>query len=300
MAERLLLTGASGFVGRALVGPLAARGFDVHAVARRVLPSAADATWHEADLLDEGAARALVRDVRPAVLVHAAWYVEHGKFWTAPENEAWVAASEALAAAFAEAGGRRMLGIGSCAEYADAAGADDAPWPETRPLDPATPYGRAKAALAARLARRGGFDLAWARLFLMFGPGEPPARLVPSVARALAEGREAPTASGRPVRDFASTRFLGQALAALAASGVTGPVNVASGEGRAIADVARFLALEAGREDLLRLGAFPDRPNEVPAMVADIGRLRREVGFGAPPEVERDLRALLAGFRQQN
>ena len=293
-----MLTGASGFVGRALVGPLAARGFAVHAVARRAPPDPAGATWHAADLLDAGAARALVRDLRPAVLVHAAWYVEHGKFWTAPENDDWVQASEALAAAFAEAGGRRLLGIGSCAEYADVASADDAPWPESRALDPATPYGRAKAELAARLARRGGVELAWARLFLMFGPGEPPARLVPSVARALAEGEPARTASGRPVRDFASTRFLGQALAALAASRVTGPVNVASGEGRAIADVARFLAREAGREDLLRLGAFPDRPNEVPAMVADIGRLRREVGFTTPPEVERDLRAYLASFRQ--
>jgi nucleoside-diphosphate-sugar epimerase len=297
MSERVLLTGASGCVGRALAGPLAARGFAVHALARHAPSDRGTAVWHEADLLDEGAARAAIRDIRPTVLVHAAWYVAHGKFWTAPENDDWVQGSEALAAAFAEGGGRRFLGIGSCAEYADAAGANDAPWREDRTIDPATPYGRAKADLAARLARRGGFELAWARLFLMFGPGEHPDRLVPSVARALAEGREARIASGRPVRDFASTRYLGEALAALAASCVTGAVNVASGEGRAIADVARFLAREAGQPELLRLGALPDRPGEVPAMVADVTRLRREVGFGDPPLVERDLRALLASFR---
>lgn len=296
MAPRLLLTGASGCVGRALAAPLAARGFAVHAVARRI-PDDAAGPWHAADLLDEAQARALLRDIRPAILVHCAWFVEHGAFWTSPENAAWVAASEALAAEFAALGGRRFLGIGSCAEYADAAGEDARPWPETRSLAPATPYGRAKADLAARLARL-PFDLAWARLFLMFGPGEPPARLVPSVARALAEGRPARIASGRPVRDFASTRYLGRALAALAASGVTGPVNVASGEGRAIADVARLLAQAAGRPDLLEIGALPDRPGEVPAMVADVGRLRREVGFADPPEVEADLRALLAALRR--
>ncbi len=293
MAERVLVTGAAGFVGRALPAPLAALGFEVHGVGRGDTPPGSPARWHRANLLDEGDARALLRDLRPAVLVHCAWYVAHGKFWTAPENAQWVEASEALAAAFAEAGGRRFLGIGSCAEYADAAPGDGAPWPETRPIAPATPYGQAKAELHARLARR-GLPFAWARLFHLFGEGEHPDRLVPFVARALAAGREAACASGRPVRDFASTRFIGQALAALAASGVEGAVNVASGEGRRIADVVTLLGEAAARPGLVALGRLPDRPGEVPFMVADTGRLRREVGFAAPAEVEADLRRLVA------
>ncbi len=295
MTERLLLTGATGFVGRACVAPLLAKGFEVHAAARAPgdLPRV---TWHKVDLLDEGSSRALLRDLRPTSVVHAAWYVAHGKFWTAPENEVWVAATEAFAAAFREVGGRRFIGIGTCAEYADAAGADEAPWPETRLVAPVTPYGRAKAECAAclaRIAKRTGLSVAWARLFHLFGAGEHPQRLVPSIVRALQEGREAHCASGVPVRDFCSTWFVGKALAALAASDVTGPVNVASGEGRSIAFIARFLADTAGRPELLRLGALPDRPGEVPCMVAEVRRLRREVGFGAPAQVEVDLRRML-------
>jgi len=290
MAERVLVTGASGFVGRMVLAPLAARGFAVHAVARR--PAGSGAIWHKADLLSSAEQRRLLWDIRPTLLVHAAWYVEHGRFWTAPENADWLEASAALAARFAEAGGRRFIGLGTCAEYADMAPGDGVPWPEQRPIAPATPYGIAKAALAARLA---GTDHAWARLFHLFGPGEPPGRLVPSVVAALREGREACCASGRPVRDFSSTWFIGRALAALAASTVTGPVNIASGEARPIRAIVQTIARLAGRPELVRFGALPDRPGEVPYQVADTTRLRTEVGFTEPPRLEADLATLLSG-----
>jgi nucleoside-diphosphate-sugar epimerase len=230
--------------------------------------------------------------------------VAHGRFWTAPENAAWLEASTALAARFAEAGGRRLIGIGTCAEYAEgaaAAGGDGTPWPETRLIAPATPYGQAKAALAARLAalaerRPGRLSAAWARLFHLFGPGEHPDRLVPSVARALLAGREADCASGRPVRDFAGTPFVGRAVAALAASGVEGPVNIASGRATTIRALVETLGRLTGRPGLLRFGRLPDRPGEAPYVVADTGRLTEAVGFREPPELEHDLRAILAGI----
>jgi nucleoside-diphosphate-sugar epimerase len=288
MNERLLLTGASGVIGRAMLAPLAARGFEVHAVARR--PGEGATTWHAADLLDEGAMRALLRDVRPAVLVHAAWYVAHGKFWTAPENAAWVEASTALAEAFV---GRRLVGLGSCAEY-DWTGEGATPWPETRRIAPSTPYGEAKAELCRRwmaLGERRGIAVAWARLFHLFGPGEHPDRLVPAVLGALRAGREAATGAGRPIRDFASTDFLGRALAALAASEVVGAVNVASGQPVQIRAVAEAIGRITGRADLLRLGALPDRA-EPPFIVADTTRLLREVGFTECADLEADLAAL--------
>ena len=296
MAERVLVTGASGFIGQHMPALLQARGFETHVTARGTLPETAGITAHGVDLLRQDEAQRLIKDVRPDIIIHTAWYVAHGRFWTAPENTDWLEASTALAAYAAEAGTRRFVGIGTCAEYATDTGDDAFPWPETRPIAPTTPYGEAKATLARRLAEiaegRARFSFAWARLFHLFGPGENPARLVPSIMLALREGREAQCASGRPVRDFISTQNAAAAIAALATSEVTGPVNIASGAPISIAAMARLIAHISGRPYLLRLGALPDRPNEAPYMVAHTGRLRREVGFTAPVSLAAQLRKL--------
>jgi len=296
MPERVLVTGATGFIGRHIPALLQARGYETHITARSDLPQTAGITAHGVDLLRGDDAQRLIRDIRPDIIIHTAWYVAHGRFWTAPENTDWLEASTALAAYAAEAGARRFVGLGTCAEYATEAGDDAYPWPETRPIAPATPYGEAKAALARRLAEMGEgrarFGTAWARLFHLFGPGENPARLVPSIMIALSEGREAQCSSGRPVRDFISTQNAAAAITALATSDVSGAVNIASGAPISIAAMARLIADIAGRPDLLRLGALPDRPNEPPYMVAHTGRLRREVGFTAPVSLAAELTKL--------
>ena len=296
MAERVLVTGASGFIGQHMPALLQARGYETHVTARGAFPETAGITTHGVDLLRQDEAQRLIADLRPDIIIHTAWYVAHGRFWTAPENTDWLEASTALAAYAAEAGTRRFVGLGTCAEYATEAGDDAYPWPETRPIVPATPYGEAKATLARRLAEmaegRARFSFAWARLFHLFGPGENPARLVPSIMLALREGREAQCSSGRPVRDFISTQNAAAAITALATSQVTGPVNIGSGAPISIAAMARLIAHISGRPYLLRLGALPDRPNESPYMVAHTGRLRREVGFTAPVSLAAELRKL--------
>src|SRR5438093_1344954 len=109
--KTVLLTGASGFIGRHCIEPLLARGYEVHAVSSRPNdggPSRPGLRWHRADLLQPGAASALLGALRPSHLLHLAWYVLPGKLISAPENFAWVTASLELIQRFAEHGGKRM------------------------------------------------------------------------------------------------------------------------------------------------------------------------------------------------
>lgn len=294
--SRVLVTGASGFVGRHVVEELLAAGHEVHAVSRRgpdrAMSSVPGVWWHEQDLLE---APAVVGD--PEVLVHLAWHVDPADYLTSSENLVWVGASLALLRAFAKAGGRRAVLLGTCAEYDWTRGGVLA---EGAPVAPATLYGAAKDAVhrvAAAYALQVGVEVAWARLFFLFGPGEPAGRLVPAVARGLLAGQPVETGSGTASRDYLYVQDAAAALAALVPSPVTGAVNIGAGEGIVLRDLIGSVAAETGGEDLVRGGARPDRPGEPPVLVADVARLRDEVGFSPAIGFREGIRRTVADLR---
>jgi len=281
VTQRVLVTGAGGFIGRPAVAELVRRGFEVHAVSRSEppQPAAHEVTWHAVDLLDAAARGRLVAGVRASHLLHLAWYAEPGAFWNARENAAWVAASIGLVDEFARAGGARAALAGTCAEYDW-----EAPQPlsEDAPLSPSTYYGTCKDAtrrVVEGLAERSGVSLAWGRIFFLYGPREDERRLVASVARALAAGERAQTSAGTQRRDFLHVDDVAAAFAAILASSVEGPVNVASGESVTVRSIAERLADAADRRNLLDVGPLPDRAGDPAEICADVARLRDEVRF---------------------
>lgn len=275
---RVLLTGARGFIGRQAINALLEHGFAVDAVSSREIDTSGGAVrWHRADLTDSRVARELVARLRPTHLLHLAWHLDPASLWTSAENERWRDASLVLFDAF---DGERIVGAGTCAEYDWSRGGTLAE--ASSPTGPQTPYGAAKNALrrvaSERLAAR-GVSFAWGRIFFLHGPGEHVGRLVPSVARALLAGTPAHCSDGRQVRDFLHASDAARALVALLEGDVSGPVNVASGEAVSVAQLVGWIGEEVGRPELIELGALPRRPGEPEILVADVARLRDEVGF---------------------
>jgi nucleoside-diphosphate-sugar epimerase len=295
--KRILLTGASGFIGRFCIEPLAARGFEVHAVTSRApAASRGPAPWHRHDLLAGGEAARVIEIVRPTHVLHLAWYAAPRAFWTAPENLEWVRASLELVRAFERAGGERFVGAGSGAEYAPSPVDCDE---RSTPLAPSTLYGTCKTAVHRVLESfaAGRLSAAWGRVFHLYGPEEEPSRLVPSVIGALLDGRDALCTAGTQVRDFMHVADVGDAFAALVASPVEGAVNVASGRAVRLADLITEIGAQMGDPERIRLGARAMPAGELPRVTAAIARLRDEVGWGAARELDRGLAETIAWWR---
>jgi nucleoside-diphosphate-sugar epimerase len=284
--KRVLVTGASGFIGRRCLPLLAARGFEVHAAGSR-----------DCDLRDPAAAAALVQRLQPSHLLHLAWIAQPGVFWTSPDNARWLAAGKALVEAFYRHGGRRAVGVGSCAEYADSGQAcvEDA-----TPIAPATPYAEAKVAmsLALRAAARGHGSWAWARLFLPYGLDEPPNRFIPAVIDGLLRREPVACTEGRQVRDFIFVEDAAAACAALVDSDAAGAYNVGSGEGRSLRDAAQLIVAELGHGELLRFGERKAPPQDPPHVVADIGKLRNALGWAPRVSLAEGIRRSIAARRR--
>ncbi len=297
----MLVTGASGFIGPWAVRGLVERGFEVHTAGLEAGPDEAGlgVEFHPADLLTPGGPTRIIEEVKPTHLLHMAWYAVHGKFWTAPQNLDWVRGSLELARAFATQGGERLVCSGSCAEYDWSHAELDE---RATPTRPHTLYGVCKDALRGMLEASAGalgVSFAWGRVFFLYGPGEVETRLVPAVIANLLRGEAAELTHGRQERDFMHVADVGGALAALVASGVEGPVNIASGRCEALGTVARMIGETIGRPDLVRLGVREAPANDPPRLAARVERLLGEVGYEPKYGLEEGIGETIAWWRER-
>ncbi|MHB8590013.1 MAG: NAD-dependent epimerase/dehydratase family protein [Candidatus Dormibacteraceae bacterium] len=281
---RMLVTGASGFVGSHVVRALVAEGHEVTALVRED-----SSLWRLEELegsfkvarLPNSASGALLDPLgawQPEVCVHLAWYAVPGEYLRSPENIPSLMLTLRLLEELAAAGCKHVVMTGTCFEY----DTDLGYLREDGPMRPATIYAAAKLAaslLGQHRAAQLGIGFAWARLFYIYGPFEDERRLVPSLVRALLEGREFPASSGSQVRDYLHVEDLSAALSALAVGQVGGTYNVCSGDPITIAGLMAEVERIAGRPGLIRLGALPMRPGEPKFICGDNSRLRAATGW---------------------
>jgi nucleoside-diphosphate-sugar epimerase len=300
---RVLLTGATGFLGSRVAASLAGAGHAVTGLVRprpRAAPPPGAPTAVECDLADAARLARVLDEVRPEAVVHLAWFTQHGAYWSATENCDCVAHSVQLVRLAAERGCRRFVGAGTCAEY---------DWSHPRPIENVTPcaprslYGASKLAVflvAERLAALSGMSLAWARYGFLFGPGESEARLVTAAIRALAAGAELACSEGTQIRDFVYVGEAAAATTALLGADVTGPVNIGAGEPVAIRELIEIIRALTGGSGQPRYGALAARPDDPPVLVPDLSRLHDEVGWRPRLTLREALAATVEAWRESN
>ena len=279
--KRVLVTGPNGFIGRHCLPFLLERGYELHGVVPEngLQLDIPGVKWHIADLLNTIHAQALIERVGPTHLLHFAWYAKPGEYWTSMENLRWLQASLDILQIFKRHGGQRVLMAGTCAEYDWRYGYCSE---YITPLNPATLYGTCKKSLYEILmsfSRQEGLSASWGRIFFLYGSNEYPSRLIPSVINSLLAGRPAPCTMGSQIRDFMHVEDVASAFAALLDSQMEGAVNIASGEPVTIRNIILRIAEKLDRSDLVQFGAIPTPKVEPPLLLADVNRLRQEIGW---------------------
>ena len=255
--------------------------------------------WHQANLLEPGAAKALLAEVKPTHLLHLAWFVVPGKLITAPENFAWVRASMELVQEFATQGGKRLTVCGSGYEYDWNYGYCSE---KLTPAVPNTVYGSCKQALnllVQSFASQNALSAAWGRVFFLYGPNEHPQRLVSSVILSLLKGEPAKCSHGRQIRDYMHVQDVADGMVALLDSEVTGAVNVSSGQATTLREIVLTVGRVLEKPELIQLGAIPARANDTPLVVGENLRLLNEVGWKQQFDLEAGLRQTIDWWKTQ-
>ncbi len=273
---RVLLTGASGFVGRRLAARLAAQGRLVGGLAHDLAGIPEEIEPLRADVRDRAALDAAIERFDPGIIVHLAALSHVGESWRRIDEyfDVNILGTEHLLAA---ARGRRILVVSSAEVYGLVPDGEQ-PIVESRRVSPRSPYAMTKA-VAERMAL--GAGAAVARLFNLAGPGQLPTFALPSFAAQLAaietQGAEPVLRVGNLTaeRDFLHVEDGAAGLARLAEAAAPGDIyNVASGVAVSIAEaLARLIAITGldvrVEEDPARL-----RPVDVPRLCGDATRLR--------------------------
>lgn len=271
---RVLLTGGSGFLGRHALACLHQQGIDTVLLGRQPPVDPTNTDWIAADLLAAPDWATIMQRAQATHLLHLAWYAEHGQYWASPLNLRWVEATVRLTEAFCQAGGQRVVVAGTCAEYDWSHGYCRE---ESTPLHPATLYGIAKDAtrrLVMAVCQQHQVPCAWGRIFLPFGAGESPQRLIPSLLAAL-RGHRAPFGiHASAYRDFLHASDVAAGLVTLLRHESTSAYNISSGQPVLLEMLVRHLAdwCHANPQPLLDMCC--NRPQEPALLVGNSQRLQ--------------------------
>ena len=272
MNSLVLLTGATGFVGRQVYKSLLNLGIKVRVVVRDGKAADIESSEHlesvvvTKDLFSENDTWWAEVCNGVDIVIHVAWYAEPGKYLDSPRNIDCLIGTLALAKGAAQAKVRRFIGIGTCYEYDLTSGHLSI----DTSLKPLTPYAAAKAATFMALSKwlpTQKVEFAWCRLFYLYGEGEDQRRLLPYLRAKFAKGEVAELGDGDQVRDYLDVKLAGRMISEISLSDITDAVNVCSGIPITLKELAEKIADEFGGRHLLNFGARKDSHFNPPVVV---------------------------------
>ncbi len=291
----IIVTGASGFLGRLILPRLLDRGHHIVTAGRS--PVSHGIPYIPMDFMQPALvmeAADQIRSVRADCIIHLAWIARPPQFWTSLENLDCLAASLELLKSLAASAVHKFIGVGSCAEYGDG---DTSAISEAYSMRrPTSTYGHAKNALF-EIAMSAKNELApmsfsWARLFYVYGEGEPAQKLITSMITSFREGCVPDLREPDRRIDLIYADDVAEALVQIAESDVAGAINVGTGVGISIREVAVMIAALVAPHLIPSVVSLPKRIGR-PDVVANASLLKNTIGFTPTMTLEEGVRRII-------
>ena len=305
MNKKVLLTGASGFIGRHVLDCLLNKGYEVFAVYNSTKPTEREGlNAVQLDLFDYDTVKAFFAKEKFENLIHLAWFTGK-KCHSTNANLDWVCASINLLKCFNEQFEtddvenltKKVLMAGTVSEYDFSYGYLTE---GLTPLNNPSLYGKCKASLynmAEQYSIQNGIEFKWARVFNLYGPYEKETRLMPYVMNAMLNGEDVKVSPCTKVQDYSHVFDTAAAIVKFFESDVQGAVNICSGKPIKLKNIVEKIKELTDFKGNILYGAIPAKFEE-PFVVGNNARLVNEVGYSAKYDLEEGLKDTIEWWKE--
>ena len=299
--ENILITGASGFIGRHLIQHTYQKDLTIHAINRKIASFSIPVHQYNGNLLERKFVNECLQEAQPEIIFHFAAYKERSmditSFYESIKTNL-LGTLNLFSSSLDLPSLKAIIVLGTAEEY----GNNIPPFDEKFRESPVTPYSFSKVCVSHMgelFFHLYNLPVTILRPTLAYGPGQGTEMFLPSLITSLLENKPFEMTLGEQTRDFVYVTDLVEAL--ILASRNTKAhgqiINIGSGIPIKLADIVEKIEDMIGKKGLVNLGGKPYRNNEIMEYYADVKKAEDILGWKAKTSIEDGLKETIAYYR---
>ena len=287
--KKVLVTGINGLIGQYIAEPLKELGFEVYGIGRKDI-NVNNFNYIKTDINNSIEIENIFNLIKPVYLIHLAWDL---KDLDSNYHFNLLSSSINILNSFHKNGGKKAIYIGSCFEYKF----KELPLKESDELDFKTVYAKCKNYLreiSELYCKNNNIDFCWARLFNTYGENDNNTRLFPYIINSLKNNHKVSINHSQLYKDYIYSGDVAKILALIINSNINGIINICSGKGIKLGDLAIMIAEKLGKVNLLELKELSTE--EHLQTIGDNCRIINELRFYDYTDIDKIIEQIISRY----